>query len=112
MKFLLILISLLLATSAQASTLLWDRNTETDLKDYQVYGCFAKGCTVTKTSTFLGTVLQPAVGVIPSLTVNLNGQEGALAVSARDISGNESLLSVPLPFDVNPPTAPANLHFQ
>ena len=83
---------MLLAGTAYAETLAWDRNAEADMKDYQVYACFTSGCTVTKAAAMLqGTVMQTAVGVRPSFPVTLTGKEGAIAAAATDVSGNQSV---------------------
>lgn len=102
------LLTLWLASVAQAATLSWDRNSEEDMKDYQVYGCFTKGCTVERSQAMLRSnpISQPEVGTIPTFDIDLDGKEGALAVTARDTSGNESPLSVPLPFDRMAPASP------
>ena len=94
---------------AQAETMSWDRNTEADMKDYQVYGCEVAGCVVAKTPAMLkGTILQPAVGAKPSLALTLAGTEGNVAVTSRDLSLNESGLSVSVPFDKRAPQVPVN----
>jgi hypothetical protein len=102
-----------MAIAANAATLTWDRNTEADMKDYAVYACFVKNCTVVQgvLSLQTGFVPQPIAGVIPTYTLNLVGKEGAVAVSARDLTGNESTLSVQVPFDDKAPSAPINPHF-
>ena len=95
---------------ASASTLSWTANTEPDMFQYTIYKCAGAGCVVTKTAAnILGTVLQPAAGVVPSFPVTILGLSGAFAVSATDLSGNESALSVPLPFDSIAPPVPQNL---
>jgi len=113
MKYLLLAL-LLLPLPAFAATVDWDRNTETDMQDYQVWACFTKDCVVIKSAATLqpGTVLQPAVGVIPSYTLNIVGLEGNVAVSARDTSLQESVLSVSAPFDAKAPGAPVNPRFR
>lgn len=113
MKTLLLLILLMalwLTSVAQAATLSWDRNSEEDMKDYQVYGCFTKGCVVERSQAMLRSnpVSQPEVGTVPTFDIDLDGKEGALAVTARDTSGNESPLSVPLPFDRMAPAIPTS----
>lgn len=104
----------LLPMLALAATLDWDRNTEPDMKDYQVYACFTPSCVVIKSATMLqpGAVLQPAVGVKPSYVLDIAGKEGAAAITARDQSLNESPLSVPVPFDQKAPLAPTNPAFR
>jgi hypothetical protein len=97
-----------------AATLEWDRNTETDMKDYQVWACFTANCVVIKSAATLqpGAVVQPAVGVIPSYILNITGLEGSVAISARDLSLNESALSVPVPFDAKAPGVPVAPRFR
>lgn len=99
---------------ASAATLTWDRNAESDMKDYQVWACFTPSCVVIKSPSMLqpGTVLQPASGVKPSYVLDIAGKEGAAAISARDQSLNESGLSVAVPFDQKPPAVPTNPAFQ
>lgn len=96
----------------EAATLTWDRNTEPDMRDSQVWACFTPNCIVTKSPTMLqGTVPQPATGN-PTFVLDTAGREGSVAVSARDQSLNESGLSVPVPFDLKPPANPSNPRFQ
>lgn len=97
----------------EAATLTWDRNTETDMQDYQVWACFTPNCVVVKSAATLqpGAVVQPATGN-PSYVIDTAGREGSVAVSARDRSLNESGLSVAVPFDQRPPANPANPRFQ
>lgn len=97
------------AMRANAATLQWDRNTETDMKDYEVYSCTPNPtCTVQQSVTSrIGVVPQPAVGVVPSFAIP-TGTEGKLAVSGSDLTGNEGPLSVAVPFDVKAPGAPVN----
>lgn len=99
---------------AEAATLTWDRNAETDMQDYQVWACFTPSCVVVKSAATLqpGTVVQPATGVNPQYVIDLAGREGSIAISARDRSLNESGLSVAVPFDQRPPANPANPRFQ
>jgi hypothetical protein len=81
------------------------------MKDYQVYACFTPNCVVIKSSSnfVAGAVIpQTATGVQPTYTIDLSGKEGAIAVTARDQTLNESGLSVAVPFDQKPPAAPAN----
>ena len=108
---LLALISVLVcATWAEAATLSSDRNSELDMKDYQVWICQTPSCVVVKSASTLQptTIAQPAVGIRPSMVVDLTGKEGAFALSARDLSLNESVLSVQVPFDFKGPSAPLN----
>jgi len=107
-------LALALSRQAQAATLTWDRNAESDMKDYQVWACFTPSCVVAKTPGMLqpGTVLQPATGTKPQYILDIAGKEGAAAISARDQSLNESGLSVPVPFDQKAPAIPLNPLFQ
>lgn len=104
-------IGLLVAGQVSAATLEWDRNTEPDMKDYAVWACFTPSCVVIKSATTLqpGLVSQTVSGVKPTYQLAIEGKEGAVAVSARDQSLNESGLSVPLPFDARAPQTPAGL---
>ncbi len=103
-----------LLAQADAATLSWDRSAETDMKDYQVWACFTPNCVVIKSPGMLqGTpVVQTAPGVRPSISFAAEGKEGAVAISARDQSLNESGLSVPFPFDKVAPGAPVGLTLQ
>lgn len=114
MKYLLVILMLALPVTVSAATLTWERNTETDMKDYQVWACFTPSCVVIKSSSMLqpGLITQPAVGVKPTASLNTTGKEGSVAVSARDQSLNESGLSVPANFDQVAPLTPANLILQ
>jgi len=95
---------LIIPVTLQAQVLTWDKNTEPDMKDYGVYSCEVSGCLVTKTPTMLrGYVNHPTVTFPLPL-----GKEGSIAVTARDVSGNESGLSVSIPFDLAPPKVPVN----
>lgn len=111
LKVIMLLALFLIPTKVFALTLEWDRNTEVDMKDYQVYACFTIGCTVVKqTSSLIGTIPHPAVGVVPQFPMTVG--QGAVAVTARDIANNESGLSVSIPFDSSPPAAPLNLRLR
>ena len=98
------------AGMAQALTLQWDRNTEADMALYTVYGCATPGCTVTVVPALkIGSVVQPAVGSIPTFVLPA-GVEGRVAVTASDLAGNESGMSVSIPFgDTTAPSIPKNL---
>lgn len=101
----------LFVASASALTLQWDRNTEADMAAYTVYGCTTGAtCVVTKTlSQKLGALPQVAVGVVPSFVLP-NGVEGRTAITASDLTSNESALSVSVPFgDITAPAIPTNL---
>lgn len=98
---------------AEAKDLIWDRNAESDMQDYQVWACETPNCVVLKTQANLkATVPQTAAGVNPKWTLPSTFQEGSLAVSARDKSLNESGLSVAVPFDQVAPAIPANPRLQ
>ena len=110
-KLLLFVLSVFIAPLAfvgmcGAATLQWDRNIEPDMKEYNIYGCDT-GITCSLGTSKLGTVPQPAVGIIPSFPVP-SGLSGVRAVSAVDTFGNESALSVPAPFDGIAPSIPVN----
>ena len=85
----------------------WARNGEADVATYKVYACQPAGCVPTKT-TVTATVPQTTVGVRPSWTLPVN-LEGTVAVTAVDTAGNESGLSVAVPFDTKAPTTPVDL---
>lgn len=93
---------------AHALTLQWDRNVESDVKDYGVYACFVKGCAVVKSTATLQTFVgQSVVGSFPIWPLP-PGIEGAVSVTARDTSLNESGLSVSVFFDAAAPSIPVN----
>lgn len=103
------------AGSVQAQTLEWDRNSEADMKDYRIYVCTQPACVVTKSrETLKATVPQPSSGTAPAwlIPADLAGKPGAVAISARDKSLNESALSVSLSFDTTPPAVPKNPRFK
>jgi hypothetical protein len=99
---------------ATAATLEWDRNSESDMKDYQIWACFTPSCVVIKSSGTLqpGTIAQTTVGVKPTATLDISGKEGSVAVTARDLSLNESGLSIAVPFDAKAPAAPTGPAFR
>lgn len=94
--------------SAEAATLSADANTEPDWDHDNIYQCLGAGCTVLQNSAMKLAITMPKTtgGVRPSATVAITGLEGKFAVSASDVSGNESGLSVPLPFDLKAPLTP------
>lgn len=108
--FLLIFSLLPMMGTAQAVTLQWDRNTEADTKEYDVYMCTPlSNCVVSEVaSTRIGTVQQVGVGLVPSFVIPTN-LEGKVGVSASDTLGNESPLSNIVIFDTKAPLAPVNL---
>jgi hypothetical protein len=77
--------------------LTWDRNSEADVDYYRVF----------MGGVFQAKVLQPAVGTNPVWPLPIG--TGNLTVTAVDKSGNESDMSVAVPFDKMPPTVPVNL---
>lgn len=100
---------LLISSQAFALTAEWNRNSETDMKEYHMYMCETANCTVSKTPALIkGTVPQPAVGVVPSWPIPA-GKSGSLAVTALDTSGNESPLSNVIFFDQTPPATPTGV---
>ena len=105
---LLLLLLVLLPIPALAATLSWDRNSEPDMKDYQVRQCLIAGCTVALTDPVIAVVLQPAIATRPSVAIDIAGKTGAFTVSARDATLNESGLSVQVPFDQQAPLTPVN----
>lgn len=111
-SLLLVLTVLVFAGPAFALTATWNKNTETDMKDYGVYMCFTKGCIVVKSTAMLQSYVSHAASVLtPSFPIPLNA-EGTVAVTARDLMGNESVLSVSVPFDQVAPPPPASLTVQ
>lgn len=100
--------------AAQAATLVWDRNTEADIKQYHVYTCKVQGCAVMDIgANWVATILHSAstqpMWPIPAGTV------GAATVTAEDTSGNISRPAVPVNFSTVqdlPPAAPLNLRIQ
>lgn len=91
----------------------WARNAEADTKEYNVYACQPAGCTVTKNVAMKVTpaIPQTATGVRPKWLLPGN-LEGSVGVTAVDNSGNESGLSVPVPFDTKAPAIPADVQTQ
>lgn len=107
------LVSLSLIGVAQAKTLEWDRNSEPDMKDYQIWICATPNCVVVKSAaTLKATVPHTPVGKVPSWVMPDAIRDGAVAVSARDKSLNETALSVPLSFDSAAPKVPTNPRFK
>lgn len=102
----LLLTLLVLACPAFALTATWQKNTETDMKDYGVYMCFTKGCTAVKNAAMFQSYVSHVAGVNPSYPIPPN-IEGAVAISARDLSLNESGVTVSVPFDQVGPQVPA-----
>jgi hypothetical protein len=74
-------LAVLLSSVASAKDLVWDRNTESDMQDYQVWGCQTANCVVIKTqANLLATVPQVAVGTTPKWTLPSTMTQGSLAV--------------------------------
>ncbi len=80
------------------ATLTWERNSEEDMQDYLIYFCWdGEDCRPHEKPR--GPVKQTPVGVKPSFKIDLTGSVGAVAITARDTYGNESLLSNIVRFD-------------
>lgn len=114
-----VLLVMALPSFAQAWVLEWDRNADTEgVGSYQVYSCLTKGCVDTALIKVPGAIIQqPAVAIAPALQVNPSwaipaNTEGRLAITAIDVAGNESLMSVSLPFDAIGPTTAKNLRLR
>lgn len=91
---------------------IWDRNTESDMKEYKLYR-------VDGTRTYLATIQHPGSGTTVTHTQVINvpdSGEGLMlfVVTALDTSGNESGDSntASLPFDKKAPAAPVNFKKQ
>ena len=109
----IVAVAVMVPVLSEAKDLVWDRNTEPDMQDYQVWGCQTANCVVIKTqANLLATVPQVPVGSIPKWTLPAAMTYGQLAISARDTSLNESGLSVSVPFDLVPPLVPGNPRLQ
>lgn len=106
-----VLCSLVLAGTAEAATATWAKNTESDMKDYGVYMCFTKGCAADKSAANLQSYVSHSATVNPSFPIPAN-TEGGVSVSARDTAGNESGVTVTVPFDQAAPKTPASLTVQ
>ena len=107
-----------LAVGALAQTvptsLVWDRNVESDMGVYKVFTCNTSATCVPGTTPAdqLGAdVPQPAAGTNPTMLIP-PGTTGRAAVMAIDITGNRSGLSNIVNFDRVPPPAPTGLRFQ
>lgn len=100
------------AMPAFALTAEWTRNTESDMREYNMYMCESVGCTVVKSSAMLKAIIpQTAVGVNPTWPMP-TGKVGAISVTAVDTSGNESDLSNVVTFDTITPGAPTGLQLR
>lgn len=101
-------IMVVFASPAFALTATWKNNTESDMKEYVVYLCKVKGCTVIQEAAQQVAVVPFNPSVTPSWPIP-TGIDGTLAVSAKDTSGNESGLSNQVPFDQSKPSIPSGL---
>lgn len=100
---------LLISSQAFALTAEWNRNVETDMKEYAMYLCEGATCTPLKTAAMkVATIPQPTVGIVPTWKMP-DGKVGAIAVTAIDQSGNESVLSNVVRFDTATPGTPTGL---
>ena len=111
--FLILLLLVLLPTFACAlgpkivkHNAMWDANTEPDLAGYYLYWR-------TPIGTFSDTDRIPvglgANPLLDLLTLNLPLGQYVIAVSAYDAEGNESGLSIEVPWDATYPGNPKNL---
>lgn len=105
-RILLVVSCLLCSTPAFALTATWKANSEPDMKEYVVYMCKVKGCTVQQNPTQQVAVVPHSAA--PSWILP-NQIEGTLAVSAKDQDGNESGLSNQVPFDSLAPASPSSV---
>lgn len=101
-------IVLAVSPPAFALTATWKNNTEPDMKEYVVYLCKVKGCTVIQDAAQQVAVVPFNAAVVPTWAIP-TGIDGTLAVSAKDTSGNESGLSNQVPFDQSKPSTPSGL---
>lgn len=111
-RWLFMFVCWLMATPALAAaqtSFVWDRNTESDVDHYNVFTCSTSATCVP--SVNIGTVLQPAIGAIPTFTIPANSQ-GRAAVTAVDLVGNQSGQSNIVTFDKQAPGNPLNLRTQ
>lgn len=93
---------------AQAATVSWTGNAETDVEKYKIYACFTRGCMVQKTPAMLhATVPHLSAGDNHTSQIDIINKEGNVAITAVDFAQNESGLSVSAPFDKAPPAIPA-----
>ena len=112
MKYLICALGLMvlvsMAGTALAETASWTGNPEPDVEAYTIYVCEGAGCVVQRTPAMRrGTAPHVGAGVTHSYAVDLTGKEGALAVTAKDFSQNESGLSLSVSFDKASPSIPA-----
>lgn len=118
MTILLVAMCLLILLPVLASahtTLSWDRNTETNMKEYHVYSCpgpEATPCTPVISATPEAIVAHPTTGTGRINYLPGSGKEAWYGVTAVDTASNESVLSQVLFFDSKPPAAPANVQRQ
>jgi len=93
------------------TTLTWDRNTETDMKEYRIYSCpgtQATPCTPTISATPEAIVVQPTTGTSVQYQPGV-GKEAWYGVTAVDTANNQSGLSTTAFFDSKAPGVPKNL---
>ena len=91
---------------AETITVMWNPNTEADMKEYRIYYCPSAPCSNNSIS-LKATVAHPNIST--SFQVD---KSGAIAMTAVDTSGNQSFLSNSIPFSLiqvdttepNPPT--------
>ena len=112
MKILMMLIVIMwagVAWAAPPTSLVWDRNTEPDMLEYNVYTCSSSATCVPNVS--IGTVPQPAIGTVPKFMIPANTQ-GRAAVTAVDLVGNESNKSNVISYDKQAPGDPLTLRLE
>lgn len=101
-------IMIVAASPAFALTATWKNNVEPDMKEYVVYMCKVKGCTVVREAAQQVAIVPFNAAVVPTWTLPAQ-IEGTLAITAKDTSGNESDLSNQVPFDQSKPSIPSGL---
>lgn len=110
MRWLMLLMGLVAAGSAEAATLTltWDANTESDMAGYHVYSA---GKPVASCAD-ADLVEVKAVGLVTTTTINISVDgDYCFALKARDTANNRSGFSnkVGITVNVNPPQSPRNL---
>lgn len=98
----------LMAGSAFAAELSWNRNTEDDMKQYHVYICKVKGCKASDIGAdWMATIPQvPVTQPTVKWTIPI-GIDGGATVTAEDLAGNISAPAVPINFSTVPNLPPA-----
>lgn len=96
------------SVASAATVAFWDRNPEPDMDHYNVYSCPTQGCAPDPTSSPKASIGQTPSGTKPEWPLPPN-EQGMVAVSAVDNSGNESALSTPVFFDRLAPSVPQNV---